>query len=443
MSDTSDEAATQVTRVVTQGESSVRLVRGCIVEVVRGAAVARRFHVAAPQFQIGTHLSNQVVVVDETVSRHHLEVTALPDGYRIVDLDSSNGTFIGGVRVGEVQTGPTVVLQLGQTVLRLQASAAEAPVPASSATEFGPLVGRSLAMRELFAQLERVGESDCAVLVEGETGAGKERVAEAIHAASPQAAGPFVVVDCAALAPGLMESELFGHARGAFTGAVADRKGLIAMADGGTLFLDEIGELPLPLQVKLFGVLDRRRVVPLGGTQSHPVRVRVVAATHRDLLRRTNQGQFRSELYYRLAVVRVRVPPLRERLEDLPLLVDCCLRQLRAREGEHIPEQLSAVAMAHLYAQPWPGNVRELFNAVEQVALQLPASTPRREPLAWNPYYATRAQALEDFNRAYFTALVQRGANVSQLARDAGLDRRYLIRILKRYGIDRLAKKSA
>jgi DNA-binding NtrC family response regulator len=429
---------TQVTRVVHRGAHTQRLVRSCMVEVLRGADLPLRAEVRAPHFTIGTHPSNDVVLADGTVSRHHLEVTALPEGYRLVDLGSSNGTFVGGVQLGEAITSGAVVIQLGQSLLRLSAGEREQPVPASAARAFGPLVGQSLPMRELYAQLERVAASDCSLLIEGETGVGKERVAEAIHGASAHAAGPFVVVDCGALSPALMESELFGHVRGAFTGAVDDRLGLVTLADGGTLFLDEIGELPLPLQTKLLGVLERRRVVPVGATHAHPVRIRVIAATHRDLARRANQGLFRSELYYRIAVVRLRVPPLRDRLDDLPLLVAACLERLRARDGEHLPAQLSAVALAHLYAQPWPGNVRELFNAVEQAALQLPApAVARPERAGWRPYQATRAQAMAEFDRAYFEALVRRGSNLSQLARDAGLDRRYLLRILDRYGIAR------
>ena len=431
------DCPTQVTRVVHQGAHTQRLVRSCMLEVLRGADAPLRAEVSAPQFTIGSHASNDVVLVDSTVSRHHLEVTALSGGYRVVDLGSSNGTFAGGMRIGEIVADGAVVLQLGQTLLRLSASEREQPVPASAARAFGPLVGQSLPMRELYAQLERVAASDCSVLIEGETGVGKERVAEAIHGASPHAAGPFVVVDCGALSAALMESELFGHVRGAFTGAVDDRVGMVTMADGGTLFLDEIGELPLPLQTKLLGVLERRCVVPVGATRAHAVRIRVIAATHRDLLRRANEGLFRSELYYRIAVVRLRVPPLRDRLDDLPLLVEACLARLRACDAAHLPEQLSAVALAHLYAQPWPGNVRELFNAVEQAALQLTAPSARPEGAAWRPYQATRAQALAEFDRAYFAALVQRGSNLSQLARDAGIDRRYLLRILDRYGIAR------
>jgi DNA-binding NtrC family response regulator len=436
-----DGTPTQVTRVVQRAGGTVRLLRGAAVEVLRGPDAGTRVEIDRARFVIGSHAHNDLVLRDPTVSRHHLEVTATPDGYRVVDLGSSNGTFAAGLRLGEALVAGAVVLQLGSTTLRLSPGTVEQEVPAWPEHRFGPLVGRSLPMRELFAQLERVAQSDCSVLIEGETGVGKEKVAEAIHAASPLAGGPFVVVDCGALAPGLMESELFGHARGAFTGAVAERRGLIELADGGTLFLDEIGELPMPLQVKLLGALERRRVTPVGSHESRPVRARVIAATHRDLLRRVNQGQFRAELYYRLAVVRLRVPPLRERLEDLPLLVESCLGQLRARDGDRVPPTLSALALAHLYAQPWPGNVRELFNAVEQAALQLPQSSPSRDAPAVPPYLTTREQALDDFNRSYFSSLVQRSSNVSQLAREAGLDRRYLLRILERYGITRPNKR--
>jgi DNA-binding NtrC family response regulator len=292
-------------------------------------------------------------------------------------------------------------------------------------------------MRRLFALAGRVAASDVTVLIEGETGTGKDALCEAIHQASTRAGGPLIVVDCGAVPPNLFESELFGHERGSFTGADRARAGVFEEAEGGTLFLDEIGELPLPLQPKLLRVLEARTVTRIGSAQARKVNVRVIAATNRDLREEVNRATFRQDLYFRLEVVRLRVPPLRERLDDLPLLVEACLKQLRARDGAHLPEQLSAVALAHLYAQPWPGNVRELFNAVEQAALQLPAPSVRPERAAWRPYQTTRAQALAEFDRAYFEALVQRGSNLSQLARDAGLDRRYLLRILERYGIDR------
>jgi DNA-binding NtrC family response regulator len=430
------DVPTQVTRVVQRGGQTVRLVRACRVEVLAGPDAGLTLEVTQTRFGIGSHASNEVALSDTTVSRHHLEVEATPTGYRVSDLGSSNGTFSGDLRLGEVLAAAPLTLQLGQTTLRLGAGDVESEVPASAESRFGELVGRSLGMRELFAQLAQVAASDCSVLLEGETGVGKERVAEALHNASPRAGKPFVVVDCGALSAGLAESELFGHVRGAFTDAIEDRRGLIESAEGGTLFLDEVGELPSVVQAKLLGVLERRRVTKVGTAQSRPVQIRVIAATHRDLLRSSNEGQFRADLFYRLAVVRLRIPPLRERMEDLPLLVEQRLAELRAREGDRVPDQLSAVTLAQLQTQPWTGNVRELFGAVEQAVLQLPpaAARPVTSPVA--PFFTTREQALEEFNRAYFSALVQRSNNFSQIARDAGLDRRYLQRILERLRID-------
>jgi transcriptional regulator with GAF, ATPase, and Fis domain len=424
-----------ITRVVQRGAQPVRLVRGCVVDVLGGADRGLRREVEALELTIGTHASNQVVLSDDTVSRHHLQVTAHPEGYEVADLGSSNGTFIGELRLGKAKVAGPVVLQLGQTTLRIAPGVGEHEVPASSARAFGPLLGRSLVMRELFAQLEEVARSDCAVLLQGETGVGKERVAEAIHQASAQTAGPFVVVDCAAMAVGLMESELFGHVRGAFTGAAEDRSGLIEKADGGTLFLDEIGELPLVLQAKLLGVLERQKVTPLGSAKARQVHFRAIAATHRDLLRMTNEGQFRADLYYRLAVVRLRVPPLRERMEDIPLLIEKYLGELRTRERRDVPKELSAVALAQLYAQSWPGNVRELFNAIEQALLQLPVAQSESSTQSLAPFFTTRARALDDFGHSYFSSLVQRSSNFSEVARQAGLDRRYLARLFERYNI--------
>jgi two-component system response regulator GlrR len=249
-----------------------------------------------------------------------------------------------------------------------------------------------------------------------------------------------VVVDCGALAGGLMESELFGHVRGAFTGAVETRTGLVELAHGGTLFLDEVGELPMSLQAKLLGVLQRGRLTPVGGSQPRDVDVRVISATHRNLPRFVNEGLFRAELYYRLAVVCLRVPPLRERAEDIPLLVDEILRELRAREGEHVPTELSAVALASLLAQPWPGNVRELRNTVETAALAAaasgePASVSRAQPV--EPYVQARDRFLADYEERYLReALEGAGGNVSEAARRAGLDRRNFQRLLRRHNID-------
>jgi DNA-binding NtrC family response regulator len=334
-----------------------------------------------------------------------------------------------------------VTLQLGETVLRIEPTEDETPVPASPHSEFGAVRGRSVAMRELFEQLEQVAQSDCSVLLEGETGVGKEHIAEALHKKSPRAAEPFVVVDCGALVGELMEAELFGYVRGAFSGADRARVGLIESATGGTLFLDEVGELPLALQTKLLGTVERRRVVPIGSNSARPIDVRIVAATNRNLGREVNQGRFRSDLYYRLAVVRLRVPPLRERKEDIPVLVQAFLEQLRGRYGERVPQTLSALVLGRLGQHDWPGNVRELRNAVERAALKLRQSEdkPEPEPVARvepDAFFAKREEALEAFDRRYFGALLaQTQNNLSQVARQANLDRRYLHRILRRLGL--------
>jgi DNA-binding NtrC family response regulator len=436
-----DAPSTIATRVLVQGGQPRRLLRTCDLEVLSGPDEGQRARLSRPLFRVGTQPSNDLVLTDPTVSKQHLEITVVPGGYRIADLDSSNGTFLGGVRLGEVTVVEPVALQLGETVLRISPTEDETPVPASLHNEFGAVRGRSVAMRELFEQLEAVAQSDCSVLLEGETGVGKEHIAEALHKKSPRAAEPFVVVDCGALVGELMEAELFGYVRGAFSGADRARTGLIESASGGTLFLDEVGELPLALQTKLLGTVERRRVVPLGSNTARPIDVRILAATNRNLGREVNQGRFRSDLYYRLAVVRLRVPPLRERKEDIPVLVQAFLESLRGRYGERVPDSLSALVLGRLAQHEWPGNVRELRNAVERAALKLKQSEDRPEPAAPtrlppDAFFVRRTDALDAFDRRYFGGLLARTQNnLSQVARLANLDRRYLHRILRRLGL--------
>jgi DNA-binding NtrC family response regulator len=240
-----------------------------------------------------------------------------------------------------------------------------------------------------------------------------------------------------------MQAELFGYVRGAFSGADRARDGLLESANGGTVLLDEVGELPATLQTKLLGAVERRKVVPLGSNTPRPIDVRIIAATNRNLGREVNQGRFRSDLFYRLAVVRLRVPSLRERKEDIPLLVQGFLEQLRARYGERVPESLSALVLARLGQHEWPGNVRELRNSVERAALKVKQAEEEPEaeeaPPANAPpdeFFLRRADALEGFEKRYFGDLLARAAgNLSMAARLANLDRRYLHRILKRLGL--------
>lgn len=234
----------------------------------------------------------------------------------------------------------------------------------------GSMVGHARAMRDVFDAVRRVAPTEATVLISGETGTGKELLARAVHDLSGRASGPFVPVNCASLAEGVLESELFGHVRGAFTGAVADRKGLFAAARGGTIFLDEVGDVGAALQQRLLRVLQEREVLPVGAVRAERVDVRVVAATHRDLESEMREGRFRDDLYYRLNVYRIDVPPLRARAADVPLLVEAALARLRERGAAHAPAACSPLAMRLLRAHAWPGNVRELFAVVESAAIR-------------------------------------------------------------------------
>jgi DNA-binding NtrC family response regulator len=304
-------------------------------------------------------------------------------------------------------------------------------------------------MRRLFAQLVQVAGSKSTVLLEGETGTGKSAAAESVHLQSPRKDGPFVVVDCGAVPPSLLESELFGHERGAFTGAQNRRQGAFEAAQGGTLFLDEIGELPVDLQPKLLRVLETRTIKRIGSNQSLPVDVRVIAATNRDLRTEVNAGRFRADLYYRLAVVTLRLPPLRERPEDIEDIVARLLDDLEADEDARVLVT-SPPALAQLRQGAWPGNVRELRNHLERCIVlrsldvsTLPlASTP--EPAGATgadddrPYAHARQLALDEFERRYVARLLERaGGRVADAARKAGLNRTYLSRLMARHGLGR------
>jgi DNA-binding NtrC family response regulator len=328
-------------------------------------------------------------------------------------------------------------------------------VALSSADRFGEMVGRSVVMRELFARLAAVAPTDATVLVTGETGTGKELVAEALHEHSARKGGPFVVLDCGAIPANLMESEAFGHERGAFTGATAAHAGAFERADGGTLFLDEIGELPLEMQPKLLRALERKEIRRVGGAKTLQVNIRVVAATNRDLAVEVNKGRFREDLYYRLAVAHLAVPPLRERREDIPLLVEHILGSLpEGRERGPRPETVELMKR-----HEWPGNVRELRNVIERAVLfrqplrepsviGLPAPAGAREGAGAAelrvpvdpkvPFKVAKQDMIDEFERRYVRALLeQHGGNISAAARAAGIDRMSIHKMLTRLGMDR------
>ncbi|GAB4254262.1 MULTISPECIES: sigma 54-interacting transcriptional regulator [Deferrisoma] len=303
------------------------------------------------------------------------------------------------------------------------------------------IVTRSPAMEEVLRRAKLAAQGEAAVLIYGESGTGKELLARAIHRASPRATGPFVALNCGAIPEPLLESELFGHARGAFTGATEERPGLFRSAQGGTLLLDEIGDMPLNLQVKLLRVLQDREVRPVGATRVFPVDVRVIAATHRDLDREVREGRFREDLYYRIHVVRLEIPPLAERREDIPLLAEHFLRRLAERSGRRVAG-FAPEAMELLLAAPWPGNVRQLANVVEHAftlctAPLIPADLVRealREPAEAVP---TLAEARRRFELEYLVRVLQMAeGNVTRAARMAGRNRTEFYRLLRRHHLD-------
>ncbi len=394
---------------------------------------------------IGSAPAADVVLADRTASRLHAEVERRDDGLWLRDLDSTNGTFVAGLRVREVRVPVGAIIRIGATELEVTDDSAPTRVDLWPSPTFGSMVGVSAGMRELFAHIATVAASDLTVLVEGETGTGKELVARSIHDGSPRVRQPFVIVDCAALPENLLEAELFGHTRGAFSGATAARVGAIEEAEGGTVFLDEVGELPLSMQPKLLRAIESRSVRRLGENQFRNVNVRFVTATHRNLRRMVNTGAFREDLYFRLAVVPITIPPLRERREDIPALI---ARFTKAGSAN----ALSEATVAELAQRPWIGNVRELRNYVERAlvlgrdAADRLADAHRREPTAADrfpavpldrPFKEVRDEWIDHLERAYVRGLMARHHNnIPAAAEAARLDRTYMYRLGKKHGLD-------
>ena len=394
--------------------------------------------------RIGSHSSNDVVVKDRTVSRFHCRLVWDEGVWRVTDSGSSNGTRLDGVKVRDAELGLQSKLSIGDSIITVNVlENQEGLLP--NAPSFGSLLGTSVAMKKLYVLLEKVAASEANVLICGESGTGKELVASEIVARGPRAEKPVVVVDCGALAPNLVESELFGHIRGSFTGADRDRIGAFEMANGGTVFLDEIAELPMELQPKLLRALESREIRRVGETKVRKVDVRVIAATHRDLEREVNRTAFREDLYFRLSVIQLAVPPLRERKSDLGILVRAFLEALRVPDLEEalFPESV----LKELTAYDWPGNVRELRNYVERcVVLREHNSPSRRRPQLDGekasgidvqvPFRIAKEKIIDDFERTYLAALMEAsGGNVSKAARMAGMDRMHLHHLVQKHGL--------
>ncbi len=415
--------------------------RECEVLVKKGPAKGLRAKLDHGALIIGSGPEAELRLDDPTVSGRHCELVVRGDQVVVRDLGSRNGVMLNGVRVIEALVEKGSELRLGTSHLVIEQD--EAEVLVSTQTQFGPLFGRSAAMRAVFAQLPSLAASNAPILVEGETGTGKDLTAEAIHQHSPRADANFVLFDCGAVASSLIEAELFGNEKGAFTGADIARPGLAAAAHGGTLVLDEIGELPLELQPRLLRLVERGEVRRVGSTKSERFDVRIIACTNRSLKAEVAAGRFREDLYFRLSALRVRLPSLRERPEDLPGLVD----HLFTTSGAAMRfDQLGENDRAMLLAHRWPGNVRELRNTVERLrtfpssgvasvlehdeAATAPAST------VLQPLSLARQAATDAFEVAYLRHVLSvSGDSVTEAAKLADVSRQFLQRLIKKHGL--------
>ncbi len=443
----------------------------------RGGGRPREWSFDQGTITIGAMDDNDLVLHDETVSRYHCRIVQEASGYALVDLASTNGTFINRVRIKEGFLKPGCTIGLGKTELKFYAGEEKVEIVPSKKDRCGDIIGRNARMRELYAIIEKIAPTSTTVVIEGETGTGKEVVAQTVHKLSPRAEGPMMVFDCGAVPANLMESELFGHEKGSFTGAIMTRQGIFEMANGGTLFLDELGELAIDLQPKLLRALEQREIKRVGSNKPIKVDVRVIAATNRNLEEEVRHGRFRQDLFYRLSVVRLFLPPLRERVEDIPVLVKHFLKthnynMVPGEGGEPQPrvQGITRDAMDLLCQYQWPGNVRELVNVIERAVsfaesaeiavsdlpeqLRVQGTGPAasgRGGAAAAPVGSAEAPVvgvdatfkdakekwISAFERDYLVQLLKKNnGNISHAAREADIDRKYFRKLMRKYGIE-------
>jgi len=460
--------------------------RRCMLQSVDDPSMEWTFE--KEEIQLGSMEDNDVVLNDDTVSRYHCKIVQDDTGYVLVDNSSTNGTFINKVRVREAFLKPGCTVSVGQSQLRFNAREEEVHIVPSRADRCGALIGGNAKMREIYSIIEKIAPTATTVVIDGETGTGKEVVAQSIHMLSPRSKGELVVFDCGAVPPNLIESELFGHEKGSFTGAMMTRTGLFEQADGGTLFLDELGELPIDLQPKLLRVLEQREVRRVGATKAQKVDVRIIAATNRDLESEVKAGRFRQDLFYRLSVVRLHLPSLKDRTDDVPVLVQHFLEHgayNRTQTGKPRIRGVARDAMTALQAYPWPGNVRELVNVIERAVsfcqhelielsdlpdyIRTAKPAPQREhsakplprqqtggnPTVGSALSPTPPQTPDEllsegvtfkdakerwvatFERDYILQMLRRNnGNISHAARAADIDRKYFRKLMKKYDIE-------
>ena len=414
--------------------------------VISGADLQRTFSIEGKEVTIGSQGDNHCVLNDPTVSRHHAAIEETREGYVLRDLGSTNGTSLSGILIKEAYLEYGSIIGLGNTRLQFVPLEERVEIPPSQEDYFGDVFGGSVEMKRIFTMLKKISPTDITLTIEGETGTGKELVARAIHSRSHRAKGPFVVIDCGSISKSLIESELFGHEKGAFTGATQARRGAFEMANGGTIFIDEIGELGLEMQPKLLRVLEQREVRRLGGNEVSKVDVRVIAATNRDLVSEAQRSRFREDLFYRISVVRIHLPPLREKGEDIPFLAQQFAREFSEQYGGGGDVAVSAEALEILKHYHWPGNVRELRNVITRAMamgngnalrprdfiMPLPSEGRQRVP----SLDSLIGKTLEEIEKAaIMKTLKAHGGNKSAAARVLGIAYSTLYEKIKKYGL--------
>jgi transcriptional regulator with GAF, ATPase, and Fis domain len=437
------------TRLISSLEPPVLSMQSYRLEMLRGPDVGQTWELQPQETRVGKGSENDVVIVDATVSRNHFVLVHTPEGFLVRDQGSTNGTYLEGARVVEAYARPGMEIRAGEVILRLKPVQEGVSIQPSGEPTFGNLVGESAPMRKIFAMLERVAPTDATVLIVGETGTGKGAVARAVHEHSKRTDRPFVTIDCGAISHTLIESELFGHEKGSFTGAIHQRRGALEMCKGGTLFIDELDDLPLEVQPKLLRALDEREICRVGSNKPLKLDLRVVAATKKDLRVEVAEGRFREDLYFRLSIVTVPLPPLRDRLEDLPALANLFL------EGDNTWDRLPRNFRERLLAYHFPGNVRELRNLLERASYlegfdsldptTFPTDLPGHPSMDtefrltadyMKPFKEAKEALIERFEREYLKRLLGRNSNkIARAAREAKIDRKYLYMLLDKHSI--------
>ncbi|MFC1609794.1 sigma 54-interacting transcriptional regulator, partial [Myxococcota bacterium] len=434
------------------GQAPIWVVKQSTLSVLKGPDRGKQSNIERRTWRVGTAEDNDLVLNDSSVSAHHFELIFDEKGVLLRDLGSTNGTFVDGFRVGEIYLKGATKVDLGATQVRLSLLKTDIEIPLSESNSFGGLLGKSPGMRAVFVTLEKVSASETTVLICGESGTGKSLAARALHERSSRKDGPFVVVDCGAVAPNLIESHLFGHARGAFTGAVDDHVGAFEDADTGTIVLEEIGDLPLELQPKLLRAVEAKTIQRIGDGEPRAVDVRIVACTHHNVEELVDQGRFRKDLLFRLSVIMIHLPPLRQRREDIPMLAAHLLTQL---SGDPMPD-IEASVLELLMQHTWPGNVRELRNVMERMSV-VPDMSPRfylgtrslgqsavvddRADLTVSidqPLHVVKRTWTETLEREYLRSVLREcKGNISEVARVSGLARQTCYRLMEKHGLRR------